>query len=83
MKNAIAERRGIMQKTEQYQIVEHILTLEPPEGQNRHIEVNIISWFKKEPKVDIRTWNDDRTECGKGITMSKEEFNKIIKNGEI
>ena len=72
-----------MKKTEKFEVKEHILSLEPPEGQTRHIEVNIISWFGNEPKVDIRTWNDDRTECGKGITMSKEEFNQIIRNGEI
>lgn len=72
-----------MKKTEQFRLVKHITALEPPEGQTRHIEVNIISWFGKEPKVDIRPWNADRTECGKGITMSQEEYNELIKRGEI
>ena len=72
-----------MKKTEKFELKEHLLSLEQLEGQNRHIEINIMSWFGNEPKVDIRTWNDDRSECGKGITMSREEFNQIIRNGEI
>jgi len=37
-------------------------------------EVNLISWFGKEPKYDIREWNVDHTICQKGITFTNEEF---------
>lgn len=72
-----------MAKEGSFSIQQTIQVLPAPEGNKRHIEVNIISWFGKEPKVDIRSWSSDRSECGKGITMSKEEFNKIIENGVI
>ena len=46
-------------------------------------ELRYISWNGKEPKYDIRPWctNEDGTEkCGKGITLTGEQFEKL---GEI
>jgi len=64
-----------------YEIIENLVTLAALPGNERHIEVNRISWFGKEPKIDIRGWNKDRSECGKGITMSEEEYKQIIEIG--
>lgn len=52
------------------------------------LELRYVSWNGKDPKYDIRPWkmNDDGNEiCGKGITLSGEELEKlgeIIKNME-
>jgi len=40
-------------------------------------EVNVISWNKRNPKVDIRDWNEDHGKMGKGITLKKEELKKL------
>ncbi|MDD5603019.1 MAG: PC4/YdbC family ssDNA-binding protein [Eubacteriales bacterium] len=36
-------------------------------------EVNIVSWNDREPKLDIRDWNEDHKKMGKGITLTNEE----------
>ena len=40
-------------------------------------EVNIVSWTEKEPKVDIREWNEDHTQMKKGITLTFEEAEAV------
>ncbi len=37
-------------------------------------ELNYISWSNREPVYDIRTWNDEHTEYGKGVTITPEEM---------
>lgn len=37
-------------------------------------ELNLISWNKREPKYDIRTWDEEHENMGKGITLDKEEL---------
>lgn len=34
----------------------------------------LVSWNGAEPKYDLRTWNDDMTRCGKGITLDLEDL---------
>lgn len=41
-------------------------------------ELNIISWNGREPKLDIREWNSDRTKMKKGITLSKNEASALL-----
>ncbi len=36
-------------------------------------ELNLVSWNKREPIYDIRTWNPDHTKMGKGVTLTAEE----------
>lgn len=40
-------------------------------------EANIIKWGDYAPKIDIRSWKTDHTKMGKGITLSKEEFESL------
>lgn len=40
-------------------------------------EVNIVSWNSGDPKYDIRSWNQDRTKMGKGVTLSSAEIEKL------
>ncbi len=46
-----------------------------------HMELNIISWFQKPDKLDIRGWSDDHTKMTKGISLTEEEFIKIAQAG--
>ncbi len=42
-------------------------------------ELNKVSWNGTQPKFDIRSWNNDHTKAGKGITIFEDEM-IILKN---
>lgn len=42
-------------------------------------ELNLVSWNEREPKFDLREWNEDHSRMSKGITFSEEEA-MILKN---
>lgn len=42
-------------------------------GEVRRKEVNIVSWNGREPKVDIREWDENHDVAGKGLTLTKQE----------
>ena len=42
-------------------------------------EVNLISWNKRPAKLDIRNWQKDHKKCGKGITITREEAEELVK----
>ena len=46
-----------------------------------HTELNIVSWFGKEPKLDIRGWFDDHEKMTKGISLTEDDFSKIARTG--
>ena len=48
---------------------------EPNNGWTK--ELNIISWNNREPVYDIRAWNYDHTEFGKGVTITQGEMKKL------
>lgn len=59
-----------------YEIIEQLGVLgESSKGWSK--ELNIISWNGREPKYDIRDWAPDHEKMGKGITLSKEEVEKL------
>lgn len=59
-----------------YEITEHIAVLsESPKGWQK--ELNLISWNGREPKYDIRDWAPNHEKMGKGVTLSKEELEKL------
>jgi len=42
-------------------------------------EVNLISWNGMAPKLDIRNWQRDHKKCGKGIAITREEAEELVK----
>lgn len=61
-----------------FKIEEYLLTLsESEKGWTK--ELNRVSFNGAEAKWDIRTWSPDHTKMGKGITLTNEEFDKIVK----
>jgi hypothetical protein len=42
-------------------------------------ELNLISWNEYPAKYDIRSWNPEHTRMGKGITLTEEELNTLVK----
>ena len=41
-------------------------------------EINLVSWNKRDPKIDIRDWAPEHEKAGKGLTLSNEEAAKLI-----
>jgi hypothetical protein len=61
-----------------YEIVENVgIISEGAKGWNK--ELNLISWNDREPKYDLRDWDQTHEKMGKGITLSKEELIQLKK----
>lgn len=59
-----------------YDIVEEVGILsENAKGWRK--EINLISWNGAKPKYDLREWAPNHEKMGKGITMTKEEIDKL------
>lgn len=51
------------------------LLSESPKGWTK--ELNLIRWNDREPKYDLRDWAPEHEKMGKGVTLSKEEIEKL------
>lgn len=59
----------------QFEILEQLLYFPTRKNSPYRKELNIIRWYGKEPKYDLRGWNADHTKMTKGFSLSEEEFN--------
>jgi len=46
---------------------------------NWNKEVNLVSWNGRPGKLDIRSWQKDHKKCGKGIALTPEEAEELVK----
>ena len=60
-----------------YKIHQNLLML-PALDSKLHIEINLISWYDKEPAFDIRKWSDDHEKMSKGITLNEKEYKALM-----
>lgn len=59
--------------TEMFRIIEHYQVLRVADnGWTR--ELNLVSWYGKEPMYDVRWWSPDKRKAGKGVSLSHEEM---------
>lgn len=59
--------------TLKYEIYKHIGAISKPNnGWTK--ELNYISWDDREPVYDVRTWNEDHSKMGKGVTITAGEM---------
>jgi hypothetical protein len=42
-------------------------------------EINMVSWNGRPAKIDIRSWQKDHEKCGKGIALTWEEAEELVK----
>ncbi len=40
-------------------------------------ELNLVSWNGRDAKYDLRDWSENHERMGKGITLTKEEAEKL------
>ena len=60
----------------EYKIIDRVAVLSTKNTWT--LELNIVKWGDNTPKFDIRTWNEDHTKCGKGITLTDEEAQALV-----
>ncbi|WP_147535190.1 YdbC family protein [Bacillus marasmi] len=41
-------------------------------------ELNLVSWNGREPKYDLREWSENHEKMGKGVTLTKDEIEKLV-----
>ena len=49
-------------------------------GKGWRKELNVVSWNERDPKLDIRDWNEDHTRMGKGVTLTRDEAVKLYES---
>lgn len=62
-----------MSKEFSYEIIEEIGQVGKSTASGWSTRLNLISWNGGTPKLDIRSWNEDMSRMGKGISFSKED----------
>lgn len=60
-----------------YEIVKQIAVLSVS-AKSWQKELNLVSWNGAEPKYDIREWSPEHEKMGKGITLTRDELDKLI-----
>lgn len=64
--------KKLVKTNDAVKILKHIAVLR--EGNNNwKQEVNVVSWYGQEPRLDIRWWSDVNGVGGKGAIIRKEE----------
>jgi hypothetical protein len=58
-----------------YEIVERIVVLSEKGDWTK--ELNIVSWNGRPGKYDLRDWNHEEGKMRKGVTITKEEIEKL------
>lgn len=59
-----------------FQIIENIGTLSTSKA-GWTLELNIVSWGGRPGKYDLRSWSPDHNKMGKGVTLDKDEIEKL------
>lgn len=42
------------------------------------LELNEVSWNGSHPKLEVRRWKADHTQCNKGVTLSRKEAENLL-----
>jgi hypothetical protein len=42
------------------------------------MEVNLVAWNGRQPKIDVRDWAPGHVQAGKGITLDTGEAGRLI-----
>lgn len=59
-----------------FEVVETLMVLsEGARGWQK--ELNLVSWNGREPKYDIRDWDENHEKMGKGVTFTQAELEKL------
>ena len=64
-----------------FEIMEHIGVLDVIDNREEKWtkEVNLVAWNGGKPKIDIRDWSANHRRMSRGITLTEEQSEKLIK----
>ena len=60
-----------------FEIEEHLIVLSENEKRWKK-ELTRVSWNGAPAKFDLRQWSKKKKKMGKGITLTNEEFQKLV-----
>jgi hypothetical protein len=60
-----------------FDIVKHFGIISEEKGGWKK-ELNLVSWNGRNPKFDLRDWAPGREKMGKGVTLTKDEAEKLV-----
>ena len=59
-----------------FEIIKQLgVVCEHPSGWKR--ELNIVKWGDREPKYDIRDWDEEHERMSRGLTLTEEEATRL------
>lgn len=56
-----------------FEIKEHIGVISE-DTKGWKTELNLVSWNGRDPKYDIRSWDENHEKMGKGITLTQDQL---------
>ena len=59
-----------------FEIKEHIGVISE-DTKGWKTELNLVSWNEREPKYDIRSWDEKHEKMGKGITLTVDQLEAL------
>lgn len=59
---------------ENLEIKKTLIALPPKKERGWRKELNLVSWYGKEPVYDLRKWNEDHSKMSKGTTLTQSEL---------
>lgn len=62
-----------------YEVVEELGLLSEPSPSGWSLMVNMVSWNGAEPKLDIRSWNEDMSRMAKGVSITLEQAQELYR----
>ena len=45
---------------------------------SRELHLAVVSWNDRKPKLELRTWDEEMTTPGKGVTLSEDEAELLM-----
>lgn len=66
----------------QFEIIKELHKFPEVPGREYQKELNLVSWYGKEPRYDMRDWKANHEKAGRGITLTEDEFRELLEAGE-
>lgn len=72
----VTSRNEVEMADLKYEILEELGTLSTSKS-GWEMQLNVVQWGANKPKYDLRTWSPDHAKMGKGLTLTREEIEKL------
>lgn len=64
--------------TEKFKITKELYHFQNEDSPDCSKELNLVEWYGRKEKYDLRVWKNDHAIPLKGIVMTEEEFRELI-----